>query len=137
MQLYLDYFSNHLVAASIIIGVFCLMVGSFLNVVIHRLPIIMQREWDADISGEQPTDTYNLMLPASQCPKCQHNIKWYENIPLLSYFLYLRGKCSQCKTVISSRYPLVELLTALISFPIVFSFGISAITFYALVFSWV
>ena len=137
MQLYVDYFAQHTFAASIIVAIFSLMIGSFLNVVIHRLPIMLQREWDAEITGEMPTDAYNLITPHSQCPHCQHLIAWYENIPLLSYFLLLRAKCSQCKTPISMRYPLVEALAAVISVPIVFTFGFNAITLYVLVFSWI
>lgn len=137
MQLYIEYFSNHLLAASIMVAVFALLVGSFLNVVIHRLPVMMQREWDIEITGEKPIDSYNLFTPHSQCPQCQHVIRWYENIPIISYVLILVGNCSQCKTPISPRYPIVEALSALISVPIVYSFGFNTITFYALVFSWV
>ena len=137
MQLYIEYFSNHLLAASIIVAVFSMLIGSFLNVVIHRLPVMMQREWDVEITGEKPIDNYNLLTPHSQCPQCQHIIRWYENIPIVSYLLILTGKCSQCKTPINPRYPAVEALSALISVPIVYSFGFSLITFYVLVFSWV
>ena len=137
MQLYIDYFTLHIFAASVIVAFFSLMIGSFLNVVIHRLPIMLQREWDAEITGEMTTDSFNLITPHSQCPHCQHQIAWYENIPLLSYFLLLRAKCSQCKTHISMRYPLVEALAAVISVPIVFTFGFNAITLYVLVFSWI
>lgn len=95
-----------------------LMVGSFLNVVIHRLPRMLQREWqeqcawleDQTIAAAAP---YNLVVPRSACPVCQHAIAWYENIPVLSW-LALRGRCSQCATPISKRYPLVELLTGLL-----------------------
>ncbi|NRA20847.1 MAG: prepilin peptidase [Oceanospirillaceae bacterium] len=137
MQLYIDYFTLHIFAASVIVAFFSLMIGSFLNVVIHRLPIMLQREWDAEITGEMTTDSFNLITPHSHCPHCQHPIAWYENIPLLSYFLLLRAKCSQCKTPISMRYPLVEALAAVISVPIVFTFGFNAITLYVLVFSWI
>jgi len=136
MQLYLDYFANHLLAATSIAALFSLLIGSFLNVVIHRVPLMMQQQWDAEISGIEPTEKFNLVTPDSQCPKCQHQIKWYENIPLLSYFLLLRGKCSQCKTPISLRYPLVELLSALISIPVVYSFGFSSISLLAMLFAW-
>jgi len=137
MQLYIDYFEQHLFAACIIVAIFSLMVGSFLNVVIHRLPVMMQKEWDQELTGETDSEPYNLVTPNSQCPNCQHVIRWHENIPLISYFLLLRAKCSDCKTHISIRYPLVELLSALISIPIVYSFGFNQITFYVLVFSWV
>jgi leader peptidase (prepilin peptidase) / N-methyltransferase len=92
-----------------------LLVGSFLNVVIHRLPLMMQREWKAQcawLDGKEYSDTaaYNLVVPRSACPSCQHPIAWYENIPVLSW-LVLKGRCSDCGTSISKRYPLVELLT--------------------------
>jgi len=137
MQLYIDYFEQHLFAACIIVAIFSLMVGSFLNVVIHRFPIMMQKEWDQELTGETDSEPYNLITPGSQCTNCQHVIRWYENIPLISYFLLLQAKCSGCKTHIPIRYPLVELLSALISIPIVYSFGFNQITFYVLVFSWV
>jgi len=92
-----------------------LLVGSFLNVVIHRLPHMMQRDWReqcAWFSGntleEEPP--YNLVLPRSACPTCKHQIMWFENIPVLSW-LALRGRCSECGAPISKRYPLVEVLT--------------------------
>ncbi len=137
MQLYLDYFSQHLLFASIIIMIFSLMIGSFLNVVIHRLPIMMQREWDAEITGAKATDRFNLMTPDSKCPHCMSDIKWYQNIPVISYILILKGKCANCNEPISKRYPLVELLSAIISIPLVYTFGVNEITLYALVFSWV
>ncbi len=95
-----------------------LMVGSFLNVVIHRLPVMMQREWReqcAWLAGNSLPDAvpYNLVVPRSACPSCQHPIAWYENIPLLSW-LVLKGRCSDCGTPISKRYPLVELLTGML-----------------------
>ncbi|WP_286239685.1 prepilin peptidase [Neptuniibacter halophilus] len=103
-----------------------LCVGSFLNVVIHRLPIIMEREWALMCSPEQPLTpaTYNLSLPASSCPGCGHKIRWYENIPLLSY-AWLRGRCSGCRTPISLRYPFVELLTGCSSAYVVYLFGLN------------
>jgi len=95
-----------------------LCVGSFLNVVIHRLPLMLERSWkidSAEILGitveEQPALT--LSRPRSRCPTCGHAIAWHENIPVLS-FLWLRGRCSACKTPISRRYPLIELLTGVL-----------------------
>ena len=93
-----------------------LLIGSFLNVVIHRVPKMMEAEWAAncaELAGQAPADkpAFNLMRPASSCPSCQHRIRWYENIPVVSY-LALRGKCSNCGTRISIRYPAVELATA-------------------------
>lgn len=97
-------------------GVLGLAIGSFLNVVIHRLPKMMERQWQleyAQLKGDQPAvqAPLNLMTPRSRCPHCDHPIAWYENIPVLS-FLYLRGKCSACGTRISVRYPLVEIGSA-------------------------
>ncbi len=137
MQLYTDYFADHLFAAVLIVAVLSLLVGSFLNVVIHRLPIMMQQQWDCEITGEPPVETYNLAKPDSQCPHCQHVIKWYENIPIFSYLFLLKGKCASCKAPISIRYPMIELLSALLSIPIVISFGFNYLTLLALLFTWV
>lgn len=97
-------------------GVFGLLIGSFLNVVIYRLPKIMERQWNnecAELAGKEPApaEPFNLLVPRSRCQQCGHQIRWYENIPVLSY-LFLRGKCSACSTPIGLRYPLVELATA-------------------------
>jgi leader peptidase (prepilin peptidase) / N-methyltransferase len=94
-------------------SVFGLLIGSFLNVVIYRLPKMLERQWArecAELSGAeaQPAETFNLVTPRSRCQNCGHAIRWYENIPVLS-FLVLTGKCSACKTPIGLRYPLVEL----------------------------
>lgn len=104
-----------------LIFIFSLMIGSFLNVVIHRLPIMLEREWHAEYrsyfdtdADAAPTTPYNLMVPRSACPHCEHPITAIENIPLLSW-LWLKGRCRACKAPISARYPLVELLTALLS----------------------
>ena len=98
-----------------VFGFIGLLVGSFLNVVIYRLPKMMESKWAAEVAefkGELLPDeaAFNLMLPRSRCQKCSHQIQWYENIPVLSY-LFLRGKCSACKTPISVRYPTIELVT--------------------------
>jgi leader peptidase (prepilin peptidase)/N-methyltransferase len=110
-----------LISASLdaaLLGVLGLLVGSFLNVVIHRLPKMMERQWKAecaDLSGVEPptVERFNLMVPRSRCPHCGHSIGWHENIPVLSY-LFLRGKCSACSSPISLRYPLVELATGVL-----------------------
>jgi leader peptidase (prepilin peptidase)/N-methyltransferase len=104
------------VDAAVIAGVFGLLVGSFLNVVIYRFPRILERQWAADcaeLNGQPPKEEepFNLVVPRSRCCQCGHVIRWYENIPVISW-LALRGKCSQCKTPIGLRYPLVELVTA-------------------------
>lgn len=134
--------------AAIFTFIFSLLVGSFLNVVIYRIPVMMEREWqeslieeaipdsksdqaDSDIS----TETFNLATPASTCPHCQHKIRWYENIPVVSY-LFLRGQCSSCHTSISLRYPVIELLTAILSVIAVVQFGFNASGLAAVVFTW-
>jgi leader peptidase (prepilin peptidase)/N-methyltransferase len=99
-----------------IAGVFGLLIGSFLNVVIYRLPKMLERQWGAECAEftGQPVpeqEPFNLVVPRSRCRECGHMIRWYENIPVVSW-LALRGKCSQCGTRISLRYPLVELVTA-------------------------
>ncbi len=107
--------------ASGLAALFGLLIGSFLNVVIYRLPKMMERQWAAEATAFQaelagngaepaPQEPFNLMVPRSRCPSCGHLVAWYENIPVVSY-LFLRGKCSECSTRISPRYPLVELLT--------------------------
>ncbi|QDL56843.1 prepilin peptidase [Rhodoferax aquaticus] len=93
-----------------------LLIGSFLNVVIYRLPKMLEIEWAADCEpnsdmGRGKADTFNLVVPRSSCPHCGHQITWYENIPLFSY-LALRGRCSQCQAKISVRYPLIEVTAA-------------------------
>jgi leader peptidase (prepilin peptidase)/N-methyltransferase len=98
---------------------FGLLVGSFLNVVIHRLPRMMERAWAeqcAELAGEPPPaqETYNLAVPRSRCPSCGHAITAAENVPVLSWLL-LKGRCSGCGARISARYPLVELLTGLLT----------------------
>ena len=114
-------------AISLIAGLFGLLIGSFLNVVIHRLPKMMQRESDnycAVEAGKEEvhTERYNLMVPRSACPHCQHQITALENIPVVSY-LVLRGKCSNCKAPISPRYPAIELLTGVLSALLVWKLG--------------
>ena len=99
-------------------GFFGLLIGSFLNVVIYRLPKMLEREWAAgcaELSGQAPPEQerFNLLVPRSRCQQCGHQIRWYENVPVLSY-LALRGKCSACGTAISIRYPMVELVTGLL-----------------------
>jgi leader peptidase (prepilin peptidase)/N-methyltransferase len=121
-------------------GILGLMIGSFLNVVIHRLPKMMQRESDNYVAHESGkplphTDRYNLIVPRSACPHCGHQITALENIPVLSW-LFLRGKCSNCKAPISARYPIVELLTALVSALLIWRFGSGVPGLATLVFAW-
>lgn len=115
-----------------------LLIGSFLNVVIHRLPKMMERDWQVsclDLQGQATPDQprYNLVIPRSACPSCGHAISAWENIPVISY-LCLRGKCKACQAPISARYPLVELLTGGLAYAVAVQYGYSALTLFALVF---
>ncbi len=107
-----------------------LIIGSFLNVLIHRLPIMLARDWTTQsremlgLPPEPKGATYNLLLPHSECPHCAHKIRAWENIPVVSY-LMLRGKCASCRAKISLRYPLVELATGILSAFVVYHFGLS------------
>ncbi|WP_395344724.1 prepilin peptidase [Ningiella sp. W23] len=124
-----------------------LMIGSFLNVVIYRLPIMMKRSWEAEIEAYQhpeeaqshgaggESDTFNLVKPDSTCPKCGHKIRAWENIPVISW-LALRAKCSSCKTPISARYPAIELLTAVLSALAAWQLGFSPITLAFILGTW-
>lgn len=125
-----------------------LMVGSFLNVVIHRLPVMLERDWkaqcldylgdkivvkqpDVEISGRK----YNLVVPRSACPSCGHRITALQNIPVLSY-LFLGGKCAACKTPISIRYPVVEAMTGLLTGFLAWRFGVTWIAGFAIIYVW-
>jgi leader peptidase (prepilin peptidase)/N-methyltransferase len=115
------------VLPTIVAVIFGLLAGSFLNVVIHRMPIMMLRESANYVAEESGlplphADRYNLSVPRSACPACGHPITALENIPLISY-LALRGKCSACKTPISLRYPAIELLTGILSGILIWRFG--------------
>ncbi|MDD4912711.1 MAG: A24 family peptidase [Sideroxydans sp.] len=121
-------------------GVIGLLVGSFLNVVIHRLPKMMEQEWHtqcAELRGETPKSTpdYNLVVPRSACPQCGHAIGATENIPLISYAI-LRGKCKGCGTHISLRYPLVEAFSGLLSAFAAWHFGFGVAGFASILFIW-
>ena len=114
---------------AVLAGVFGLLVGSFLNVVIYRLPRILERQWAdecAELAGKEPAhaEPFNLGVPRSRCRQCGHVIRWYENIPVLSW-LALRGKCSSCGTRIGLRYPLVELATGALFAWCVWSWGVT------------
>ena len=117
-----------------------LVAGSFLNVIIFRLPKMMEREWDqqcSELRGEttKPLPTLNLVKPCSECPHCKHKITALESIPIISY-LALRGRCSQCNTSITLRYPIMEALTGIMSGFIAWHFGYGFITVAALIFVW-
>lgn len=121
-------------------GLFGLIVGSFLNVVIHRLPKMMEADWQcqcAELRGEElpPTEPLTLATPRSRCPHCGHGITAMENIPVISW-LFLRGKCSSCKAPISIRYPLVEAATGLLSAYAAFHFGFGLQAAGAILFVW-
>ncbi|MFJ1467841.1 prepilin peptidase [Massilia orientalis] len=114
-------------AATLAAALFGLLIGSFLNVVVYRLPVMAQRELDNYIAHEAGKDLphpdrFNLMVPRSACPHCGHQITALENIPIVSW-LALRGKCSACKAPISPRYPIVEAVTGLLSAVLVWHFG--------------
>jgi leader peptidase (prepilin peptidase)/N-methyltransferase len=119
------------------VGLVSLCIGSFLNVVIYRLPLMMQKEWQTEcrllLAGEltspkteqttsQTTDSFNLVKPNSCCPKCKAAIKPWQNIPIISW-LFLKGKCATCNNPISVRYPLVEAITAILSLVVAYTFG--------------
>jgi len=129
------------------IGTFILglLIGSFLNVVIHRLPKMMEAEWreqceellctTASTEEKPAREAFNLIVPRSRCPHCGQGIKAHENIPVISY-LFLRGKCSACKAPISLRYPAVELVTGLLSLAVICVFGATITGLTALVLTW-
>ena len=121
-------------------GILGLLVGSFLNVVIHRLPKMMEHDWlaqCAELRGEQApeAESISLLKPRSRCPQCSHSITALENIPLFSW-LILRGKCSSCGTSISPRYPIVEALTALITAYAGWHFGFGPMATGSIVLIW-
>ena len=127
------------VGAALAAALFGLLIGSFLNVVIYRIPKMMQRESDNYVAHESGrelphTDRFNLMVPRSACPHCGHQITALENIPVISW-LALRGKCSACKAPIPARYPAVEVLTAVLSALMIWTFGSGWTGLAALVFT--
>lgn len=132
----------------LVIIILGLTIGSFLNVVIHRLPKMMKQQWTADCIGflaEQDksfkyqaaeiSQTYNLATPRSACPHCGHKITALENIPVVSY-LFLKGQCRKCKAPISIRYPLIELLTAILSLIVAIKLGVSLQGIFAIILTW-
>ena len=132
-----------------IIGVLGLLVGSFLNVVIYRLPVMLKRQWKADCitfleqekihstgeAGDAAIEPFNLVVPRSRCPHCGHLITAMENIPVLSY-LFLKGRCHECKTPISIRYPLIEILSAGLVAVVAWKFGVSLQAGMAMLLTW-
>lgn len=128
-----------------------LIIGSFLNVVIHRLPVMLLRDWRRDCrefltekfpgdiaessQTKEPVAKYNLIVPRSACPQCGHKISGLENIPVISY-LFLKGRCKACKARISPRYPVIETVSAALTFAVAWKFGVSYAFLFAAFLSW-
>ncbi|QWF32347.1 A24 family peptidase [Pseudoalteromonas sp. SiA1] len=132
------------------VGLVSLCIGSFLNVVIYRLPVMMQKEWQTECrllladeltspkteqTTSQNTDTFNLVKPNSSCPKCKAAIKPWQNIPIFSW-LFLKGKCATCDNPISVRYPTVEAITAILSLVVAYTFGATEQALLYIVVTW-
>lgn len=139
---FLYLLQSNLTLLVITVSIFSLMIGSFLNAVIYRVPLMLEQSWKHDcmeLMGKEPSGSdhqhVNLMTPGSQCPKCSHHITVLENIPVLSYLL-LGGKCSACKHPISIQYPIIELTTALISGFLAWKFGYGLVLIGLLLFTW-
>ena len=133
------------------VGLVSLCIGSFLNVVIYRLPLMMQKEWQTECrllladeltspkteqTTSQTTDTFNLVKPNSCCPKCKAAIKPWQNIPIISW-LFLKGKCATCDNPISVRYPIVEAITAILSLVVAYTFGATEQALLYIVVTWI
>jgi len=158
----LDLFQSNAIVFYGVVGSLSLLVGSFLNVVIYRLPIMMENEWrealqeldaptvtadeavgqlataggpDEQVTPAEEQDTFNLSVPRSRCPHCDNLITWWQNIPVLSY-LMLGGKCANCKTHISARYPIIEITTMLLSLAVAWQFGASLQAVVGIVVTW-
>lgn len=136
------FLTTHTVTFAVMTGLLGLVIGSFLNVVIYRLPIMLDRQWRhqcAELTEQTlpagTSERFTLVAPRSRCPHCGHGITALENIPLLS-FLWLRGKCSACHQPIGWRYPLVEALTGVLSFVVAWRYGVTITTLAALVLTW-
>ncbi|WP_180093123.1 MULTISPECIES: A24 family peptidase [unclassified Acinetobacter] len=140
---FITYLINTPIALYIAVGIFSLCIGSFLNVVIYRTPKMMEQEWRTDcqlfLHPDQPIideTKITLSTPASTCPKCKTPIRWYQNIPVISWIV-LRGKCGSCQNPISSRYPLIELLTMICALIVVAVFGPTIQMLFGLVLTYV
>jgi len=127
-----------------VVSVFGLVIGSFLNVVIHRLPIMLENQWKRDcktwLDGQdaslsEDNHSYNLIVPRSTCPHCGHRITALENIPIISY-LILRGRCTECGASISVQYPLIEAISAILALLVAWQFGYSWQSAAAIVLTW-
>lgn len=138
-----EVFTQNTVMFYITVFVISLCIGSFLNVVAYRLPIMMRRQVEEDFhslsqeipSTENKTEPFNLMVPHSACPKCKSPIKPWQNIPVVSY-LWLKGKCASCQTAISPRYPIVEFVTGLLGLLVAVQFGVTIQTASLLIFTY-
>ncbi|MGV3591929.1 MAG: prepilin peptidase [Gammaproteobacteria bacterium] len=143
---YAEFFAGHALALPVMALVLGLMIGSFLNVVIYRLPLMMEHDWRAqchefldmpppDATKKSSFAVFNLAQPSSHCPHCKHALGAGENIPVLSYLLQ-GGKCRHCKQGISARYPVIEAITGILSMIVAFKFGFTWLTLAALVLTW-
>ena len=143
MEQILNTFSYQFIIFYVIFIGLC--IGSFINVVVFRLPVMLHRSWTTqakdildnplDIDKHYDEETINLILPRSRCPKCKHIISWYHNLPIVSW-LYLKGKCGYCSQPISARYPIVEAVSCALTLATFFTFGLSIQFFLALIFTW-
>lgn len=141
MQQFILLLNTPVLFASLI-GVVGLLVGSFLNVVIYRLPVMMQRSWRKECrdylgipADAEDGEVFNLSIPLSRCPKCNAAIKPYQNIPVVSY-IFLKGRCAECSNPISLRYPLIEAFTAITSILVAWHFGGTPQAGFALMLTW-
>ena len=145
---YLELVQHNSVLYLSLIAVLGLLVGSFLNVVIYRLPVILKRQWKADCESflaqenepapdatSRKEEAFNLVVPRSRCPHCGHLITALENVPVLS-FLFLKGRCRECKTPISLRYPLIEILSASLAVIVAWKYGFSYQAAMGIILSW-
>ena len=146
---YIDILQHNTVLYLSLVAVLGLLVGSFLNVVIYRLPEILKRQWKTDCvsflaqENESAPDStsdsddkpFNLVVPRSRCPRCGHLITAVENIPVLS-FIFLKGRCRECKTPISIRYPLIEILSASLAVLVAWKYGFSYQAAMGIILSW-
>jgi len=146
MQSFFSLFVIYPLGSLIAVLLIGLLIGSFLNVVIYRLPKMMEADWrqqcnellcgSADTTTDPaPSETFNLAVPNSRCPVCNYSIRAWENIPVISY-LFLRGKCSACKASISLRYPTIEFATGLLSLAVIYMLGFNYAGLAGLLFTW-
>lgn len=136
-----SYLQASPLAFTLCAALFGLLIGSFLNVVAYRLPRMMERDWRTqcrellNLNPESAEPAFNLIQPGSRCPHCDHPVRWYQNIPVLSY-LYLGGRCAACRESISIRYPIVELIAGALAAISAWHFGFGLAALFAAVLSW-